>query len=405
MNKKGVLFVDDEPNILSGIKRMLRSLRNEYDFNFAESGKAALEIIEENSIDIVISDMRMPGMDGAEFLKAVKEHHPQIIRIMLTGQADEESVFRTVNVVHQFLSKPCEPELLKEILGRSSDLHDRLNNTELKKIISGIDHLPSLPDVYANLQKILKKEDTTADDIAKVIEKDIGMTAKLLQLVNSSFFGLYQKVESPARAVNLLGFDTIRILVLGVQIFSELKTNSSPISLSFLKDHSMMVGQCSKKIALASVDDPELINECFLAGMLHDIGRLLLLANCAESYLPLVEKAKNEGTLLVDEETQQLKATHGDVGTYLIGLWGFSGNILEAISYHHNISAYPRETFSPALAVHVADALYYKFYPQHLIGAPPEVDLEYLEKTGFGAKLAKWEEICATVLEDGEDEI
>lgn len=405
MKQKGVLFVDDEPNILSGIRRMLRSLRKVYDFYFAESGKAALEIIENSDIDIVVSDMRMPGMDGAEFLSRVKEHHPQIIRIMLTGQADEESVYRTVNVVHQFLSKPCEPELLKEILGRSSELHDRLNNKDLKKIISGIDHLPSLPTVYADLQKILRKEDVTADDIAKVIEKDIGMTSKLLQLVNSSFFGLYQKVESPARAVNLLGFDTIRILVLGVQIFSELKTDSPAVSLSFLMDHSMKVAQCSKKIALESVDHPELVNECFLAGMLHDIGRLLLLANCTDSYVPLVEAAKEESSLLVDKEWQQFRATHGDVGTYLIGLWGFSSNLLEAICYHNNISAYQRVTFSPALAVHVADAFYYKFNPEHALGAPPEIDLDYLNKTDLGAKLAEWEDLCAIVLKADEDEI
>ena len=275
----------------------------------------------------------------------------------------------------------------------------------MKKVISGIDHLPSLPTVYAELQKTLRKEDVTADDIAKVIEKDIGMTAKLLQLVNSSFFGLYQKVDSPARAVNLLGFDTIRILVLGVQIFSELKTDSPAVSLSFLMDHSMKVAQCSKKIALESLDNLELVNDCFLAGMLHDIGRLLLLANFTDSYLPLVEAAKNEGALLVDKERQQFKATHGNIGTYLIGLWGFSGNILEAICYHNNISAYPRETFSPALAVHVADALYYKFHPQHALGALPEVDVEYLEKTGFRSKLPEWEELCASVLKGDEDEI
>lgn len=404
MNKKGVLFVDDETNILLGIKRMLRSLRKEYDFYFADSGRAALEIIENHNIDIVVSDMRMPGMDGADFLTAVKENHPQIIRIMLTGQADEDSVFRTVNVVHQFLSKPCEPELLKDVLCRSSDLHDRLNNSELKKIISGIDHLPSIPAVYADLQRMLKKDDVTANDIAELIEKDIGMTAKLLQLVNSSFFGLYKKVESPTKAVKLLGFDTIRILVLGVKIFSELKNNSSAVSHAFLKDHSMKVAQCSKKIALDTSDDPDIINDCFLAGMLHDIGRLLLLVNCQDVYLPIVEEAKNEKALLVEKELQHFKATHGDVGTYLIGLWGFSGNILEAISYHNNINAYPRVTFSPALAVHVADALYYKFQPQHALGAPPMIDLEYLEKTGLNEKMEAWEKLCASVLEENGDE-
>lgn len=404
MNKKSVLFVDDEPNILSGIKRMLRSLRKGYDFYFAESGKAALEVIEDSDIHIVVSDMRMPGMDGAELLTTIKDRYPQIIRIMLTGQAEEESVYRTVNVVHQFLSKPCDPDIVKDILFRSSNLHDRLTNNDLKKVISGIDRLPSLPAAYAELQKILRKENTTADDVAKVIENDIGMTAKLLQLVNSSFFGLFQKVDSPARAVKLLGFDTIRILVLGVQIFSEFKTDSSAISISFLKDHSMKVAQCSKKIALQTTDDLEVVNNSFLAGMLHDIGRLLLVANCADNYLPLVEAAQKNGTRLVDDEQKQFNATHGDIGTYLIGLWGFRGDILEAISYHNNINAFSSESFSPALAVHVADALYYKFYPQHAIGSPPEVNIGYLEKVGLRNKLEDWENHCAAILEENEDE-
>ena len=403
MSKKAILFVDDEPNILSGIKRMLRSMRKEYDFHFAESGREALEVMDSNTIDAVVSDMRMPGMDGAELLTEVKERYPQAIRIMLTGQADEESVYRTVSVVHQFLSKPCDPDTLKEILIRSCALRELLTSTHLKEIVSGIDHLPSLPSIFTELQQVLKKEDATAEDIAKVIEKDIGMTAKLLQLVNSSFFGLFQKVESPARAVKLLGFDTIKILVLGVQIFSEIKTNSAIISADFLQEHSMMVAQCSKKIALEATDDPDVINDCFLAGMLHDIGRLLLISQLADSYMALLDSVKANETDLVTEERNQLNATHGDIGAYLIGLWGFNGDILEAIAYHNNLSKYPRNSFSAAVAVHVADALYYQHYPQKAIGQAPVLDTEYLEKLGLSESIETWSELCAPILESDDE--
>jgi HD-like signal output (HDOD) protein len=403
MSKKAILFVDDEPNILSGIKRMLRSMRKEYDFYFAESGKEALEIMASNAIEAVVSDMRMPGMDGAEFLTQVKEHYPQAIRIMLTGQADEESVYRTISVVHQFLSKPCDPDTLKEILIRSCALRDLLSSEHLKEIVSGIDHLPSLPAVFTELQFVLKKEDATAEQVAEIIEQDIGMTAKLLQLVNSSFFGLFQKVDSPARAVKLLGFDTIKILVLGVQIFSEIKTNSAIISVDFLQEHSMKVAQCSKKIAFEATDDPDLINNCFLAGMLHDIGRLLLLSQLAEAYMPIVETAKTNETNLATEERNQLNATHGDIGAYLIGLWGFNGDILEAIAYHNNLSAYPRNSFSAAVAVHVADALYYVHYPEKVIGLAPVLDRGYIEKIGLSDSLEKWSEVCTTIFESDDE--
>ena len=403
MSKNRILFVDDESNILSGIKRMLRSLRNDYEFNFAGSGREALELMESTPIDVIVSDMRMPGMDGAELLMQVREFYPNAIRIMLTGQADEESVYRTVNVVHQFLSKPCDPDTLKDIIIRSCALRDLLASKHIKEIVSGIDHLPSLPSVFAELQNVLKKEDASAEDVAKIIEQDIGMTAKLLQLVNSSFFGLFQKVENPARAVKLLGFDTIKILVLGVQIFSEIKIDSSIISADFLKDHSMLVAQCSKKIALDATDEPDLINSCFLAGMLHDIGKLLLISHMAETYLPLLESVKTNETELMTEERKQLNATHGDIGAYLIGLWGFNGDILEAIAYHNNIAAYPGNTFSAAVAVHVADALYYEHYPEKAVGKAPVIDLEYIEKIGLSDRLENWSELCSAILTRDEN--
>lgn len=403
MNKKAILFVDDEPNILSGIKRMLRSMRNEFDFHFAESGKEALDQMESCDIDVVVSDMRMPGMDGADFLSEVKKRYPQAIRIMLTGQADNESVFRTVNVVHQFLSKPCDPDTLKDIIIRSCTLRDLLTNAHLKEIVSGIDHLPSIPSVFAELQHVLQNEDASAEDVAKVIERDISMTAKLLQLVNSSFFGLFQKVESPARAVKLLGFDTIKILVLGVQIFSEIKTNSAGISADFLQEHSMMVAQCSKKIALETTDDKEVINNCFLAGMLHDIGRLLLISQMSATYLPLLESVKADETKLTAEESNTFNATHCDIGAYLIGLWGFNGDILEAIAYHNNLSTYSGESFSAALAVHVADAFYYEHYPEKALGKPPVLNREYIEKTGFSENVETWSALCADILKRDDE--
>ena len=223
MDKRRILFVDDEPNILDGLRRMLRSMRKEFDLYFAESGKEALELMNQNEFDVVVSDMRMPGMDGAELMTEIQKRYPHSIRIMLTGQADEESTLRTIGVVHQFLAKPCDPEKLKNILLRASALHRLMIDGKLKDIVSSIDTLPSLPSVYVKLQKKIREPEASLDDIGEIISQDIAMTAKILQLVNSAFFGLYQKVESPARAVKLLGLDTIKALVLVSQIFSEIK--------------------------------------------------------------------------------------------------------------------------------------------------------------------------------------
>lgn len=145
MIKKSILFVDDEPNILSGLKRMFRSLRQEIDLYFAESGQEALDLMAEHPVDVIVSDMRMPGMDGATLLALVQERFPHAIRIMLTGQADEESILRTVGVVHQFITKPSDPETLGKVLERACALQDLMKNEQLKSLVSSLGKLPSVP--------------------------------------------------------------------------------------------------------------------------------------------------------------------------------------------------------------------------------------------------------------------
>src|SRR6188768_1707511 len=110
---ENVLFVDDDLNVLSGLKRMLRSLRHEWAMEFVNSGDAALAFMAEHPIDVVVSDMRMPGMDGAELLREVSARHPGVIRIVLSGESNQESLMKVAGIAHQYLSKPCDTDTLK----------------------------------------------------------------------------------------------------------------------------------------------------------------------------------------------------------------------------------------------------------------------------------------------------
>jgi HD-like signal output (HDOD) protein len=375
-------------------------MRKEYELCFAESAKQALDLMGENEFDVVVSDMRMPGMDGADLLAEIQNKYPHSIRIMLTGQADDESTLRTIGVVHQFLAKPCDPEKLRGILIRASALHRLMIDGKLKDIISSIDTLPSLPTVYAKLQKKIRDPEASLDDIGDIISQDIAMTAKVLQLVNSAFFGLYQKVESPGRAVKLLGLDTIKALVLGTQIFSEIKIASNDFSAEFLWMHSMMVGTLAKKIADLEGVAKEIVSNCFIAGVLHDIGKLILISKMPQHYNEVVLLAKEENLTLRQAERTIFKATHCDMGAYLTGLWGFSSDIVEAIGFHHQLGEYPAETFTAALGVHIANIMYYKFHEEQTIGAVPEFNTEYLEKIGFGEQLESWQDLCFSYMEN-----
>ncbi|MDP3695576.1 MAG: response regulator [Desulfocapsaceae bacterium] len=398
MTKRRILFVDDDPNILSGIRRVLRPLRDDFELQFAESGREALKVMEGAEFAAVVSDMRMPGMDGADLLKKVQFLYPCTIRIMLTGQADEDAILRTVGVVHQFLEKPSDPELLKSVLLRASVLYTLIADEKLKEIISGIESLPSLPEVFARLQRALVRSDVSVADVAAIIEEDMAMSVKVLQLVNSAFFGLFQQVESPARAVGLLGLETIKGIVLGMQIFSEMKSESKLFSLNKLWAHSLTVGACAKKIALAEIKGKAIIDHCFIAGILHDVGKLIFASKMSESYDQVVTLARQQEVSLYNAEKEVLHAGHDAVGAYLIGLWGLPGPVVEAIGFHHRVIEYPGNSFNPALAVHVANSIYYEQRPEEIIGAASPLDYEYLEKIGLAGRIDEWRKICAEIL-------
>ncbi len=399
MKKKRILFVDDEPNILAGLRRMLRSMRNEFDMFFADSGNAALDLCAEEPFDVVISDMRMPGMDGAQLLALIKERHPQTIRIMLTGQADDDEILRTVGIVHQFLAKPCDPEKLKSVLLKALALQDLLNNESLKKLILQLGSLPSIPTVYANLQRAIRDPEVSMDEVAGIIEQDIAMSAKVLHIVNSAFFGLYSRVDSPSRAVKLLGLDTVKALVLGVEVFTQTKLPPELFSAEDLWRHSMTVGAMAKKITEQVSDDQELIGNAFLAGILHDIGKLVLVSLLPDKYREVKRVAEAGEMTLRQAECRIFNGSHGAVGAFLIGLWGFTNPVLEAIGFHHNIADYPSNNFSPVHAVHIANVLYYQNRPEEVIGAAMELDLEELTKVAAPEKIEIWKKICSEYMD------
>jgi HD-like signal output (HDOD) protein/CheY-like chemotaxis protein len=403
MEKKKILFVDDEPNILDGLRRMLRSLRADFDMYFAAGGQEALELMGKDRFDVVISDMRMPGMDGAQLLETIQKEYPHTIRIMLTGQADEDSILRTVGVVHQFLAKPCDPEKLMTILAQTSALQDIMSDGRLKDLVSRLGTLPSLPTVYAKLQKAIASPDVAISEVMGIIEQDIAMSAKVMQLVNSAFFGIYKKVESPGRAVALLGLETIKILVLGIEIFSQVKIPREIFQIDTLWSHSLLVGKIAKAIAGHESEDKDLINNTFLAGILHDIGRLILVSELPDQYCQVIDLAREQKITLAVAEQTVFGAEQSAVGAYLIGLWGFPSPIVEGIGFNHSLDKYPTDSFTPALAVHIANVLYYRHRQEEIVGRAQQLHSAIIERLALQDKVPDWEKICTKIMQVAEE--
>ncbi len=114
---KRVLFVDDEPKVLAGLQRMLRPLRHEWRMTFAAGGAEALAMLERGPFDVLVTDMRMPGIDGPQLLEEVRRRFPHVLRIALTGQYHGDAVQRSAALAHYHLAKPCDPDMLKEAIG------------------------------------------------------------------------------------------------------------------------------------------------------------------------------------------------------------------------------------------------------------------------------------------------
>jgi HD-like signal output (HDOD) protein/CheY-like chemotaxis protein len=392
---KTLLFIDDEPKVLQGLQRQLRLMRHEWDMHFIGSGREALEFMAARPTDIVVSDMMMPGMDGSQLLNEVVKRHPQTVRIILSGHAEREALLRLVGPAHQYLSKPCDAEELRKAIARAFTLRDLLGNERLKQLTTRIKNLPTLPALQNQLTEELRKDSPSMEHIGEIISRDIGMTAKILQLVNSAFFGLGQPINSPVEAVIYLGLNTIRSLVMSVEIFSQYdqKTCKS-FSLDVLAGHSWKTGVMSRCVAQQERQDLKFLDQCFLAGLLHDIGQLVLAFGLQEEYSAVIAQAMTENLPVWQVEQEVFGASHADVGAYLLALWGLPNPIIEAVALHHQPARCAAPEFSPAIAVHAGDVFAHEFYQVNTEVPKPQLDLDYLTRLGFDTRIEAWQAGC-----------
>ncbi len=398
MNAIRVIFVDDEPRVLEGLKRMLRPKRNEWNMKFVGSAQEALQSLKAEPCEVVVTDMRMPGMSGAELLEVVQREFPDTIRLILSGQAETESVMKALGVSHQFLSKPCDAEILQGTIARAFALRDLAGNPAVKTLVARINKLPTLPATYQRLVECLKSPTADMDDVAKIISSDPSMTARLLKLVNSAYFGLAKPVADVARAGALLGLDRIMALVLGQGIFSGGETPQvRGFSLEKLWSHSVATATAAHRIATEEGMDKDQVAAAFLAGMLHDIGKLVLAMGMPAEYERVLELAGDDPGASHDIETLELQASHSDVGAYLVGLWGLPNTIAEAIAFHEDPEQATGEFGLPGI-VHVADRI--SNHPDatdpHAAGLRLNVD--YLAKCNRADRWNDWRELCVAAI-------
>ncbi|MGB7437944.1 MAG: HDOD domain-containing protein [Candidatus Acidiferrum sp.] len=303
---KRILFVDD------ALQRMLRPMRSEWEMSFALGGEAALSMLEVAPFDVIVTDMRMPGIDGAALLEIVREKYPSMLRIILSGYTEMQASLRAVPVAHQFLAKPCEPEMLRDGIARATSLGEVLNSKMFTSLVGSLRELPSLPRVLTQLKAALARPTTTIEQITEIVEQDVAVSAKILQLVNSAFFGLVRDVGDMKTAVSCLGMSLLHNLVVTVEIF-RLLTPNEYVSQQFLEDFQEHA-KATARIAAGIAKDGNLPHAVVLAALMHDVGKLVIAERTPGHFMRASAQVRDEHVPLYQVEEKLTHFSHAEVG-------------------------------------------------------------------------------------------
>jgi len=381
--------------ILNGLRRALRSQRAEWDVLTASGGREALDILGHTDIDVIVSDIRMPGMMGYDLLEDVRKRHARVIRLALSGQAADGDVDKCVGPVHQFLSKPCEAEPLKAILARTRVLMDMPVPERIKGAVNTMEALPSLPQAYDSLQHELESPTTTTSAVAATVLQDIGMSLRTLQLVSSSFYAAPAEVASPARQIEFLGLDVLRRLACSPTAFRRCaRPEGENFSLARQCGHGRTVARFARRIMEMEGAGPDAADEAYVAGLVHHVGKVVFMDRFPDEYDEALSLGKEQGIPPSDAETQVFQATHAAVGAYLLGLWGLPDAVVRAASWHHCPIESPGRQFDALTAVHAADVFAHEIDGACYPGLLWHVDKEYLSELGLMSRLPVWRENC-----------
>lgn len=374
---KRVLFVDDEVRILDGLRRMLRPMRNEWEMAFVSGAKAAMDEMAGFPFDVIVTDMRMPGMDGTALLEQVREQYPEVTRIVLSGHTEMATALRIVPIAHQFLAKPCDAGRLRQAIEHACHLQVLLADISVRSLVGGLGDLPALPRIYDALNRALGDPDSSLAKITSIVEQDIGISAKVLQLANSAFFGSSRPVTSIQNAVGYMGLNALKCLVLSVEIFKafEPKTKVHGFSMDSMQRHALLTAQIAARLPVPR----HFAEVAFVSSTLHDVGKLIQAWKLSASFAETIRESLDEHLPLYKVEERAHGFSHAEMGAYLLGIWGLPYPVVETVALHHSPNRVPHQEFDAVAAVYVANLLAHRIDPAQN-QTEPESDFEQSEQ-------------------------
>ncbi|HVV87054.1 MAG TPA: HDOD domain-containing protein [Kofleriaceae bacterium] len=375
-----LLVVDDEVGILEGLEHQLRGMRGQWRMQFALGGAAALAALDARRFDVVISDMRMPGVDGIAVLERVRERHPEAVRLILSGEVGPGSLDRLLATAHQVLTKPCPPPRLRSTVERALAVRDAVHDPAVRALVTAVGELPPAPRLWMKIGELLRRADVGAGTLAEVLAEDPALTARLIRLAGSVGSGA-RRISSVVDAVRVLGTDAVHALVLSLELGG---TRADP-ALERIYAHGLVTAHVTRALAR-----PADVDAAFAAGAMHDLGAVVLTVARPAQLAALRERARREERPLVELERAELGASHAEVGAYLLGLWGMPQPLVEAAAFHHDPGRLPGE-LGLAGAVYLANLLVAD-------GHHAEPDGGWLARAGVAGELPRWRKLAAPYL-------
>ncbi|HUO33378.1 MAG TPA: response regulator [Candidatus Acidoferrum sp.] len=389
---KQLMFVGSTSVEENSLREVLAPLSGHWEVTFSPDGDTGLKMLATSPANVVISNLQMPGVDGATFLKAVCERHPEIVRIILSSQGELAHALRAVPVAHQFLVKPCDIGSLRVAIERATSLSNVLGNKLLASIVGSVKDLPVLPRTYLALREKLMNPEASTRDVVRIVEQDVGISAKILQLVNSALFGVPREISSISAAVSYLGISTMQNLVLSADVFRIFEGAAAIPGFSMEKVHlhSQLTAHIASRIPAAA----NIHNAVSVAGMLHDVGKLLMAMKSPKHFARAISGAREERRPLFEVEEELMGVSHAEVGAYLLAIWGLPTLVVEAVAHHHRPQRVPQDQLDCVGVVYIANYLAHRHEaasqsPEDLLYQ--DLDPAYLAMLGINDKIEDWD--------------
>ncbi len=371
----------------------------EWETTFVDTGEEAIRYLDTDTtaaFDILVTDVRSRGVDAAYLLGRAREQSPTTARVVLAAKSEFETAFQALSSAHLCLDKASATRELSVALARACAVQSLVTSSDLRALIGKLDTLPARPQIWSQLNALIDDPHSSLGDMAELVEQDLAISARVVQVASSVFFARSAEIRSVADAVPRIGTRMLSHIVLAEAAFRGFDAvRRVGLDIEELHSHAFLTA----KIARSFLPDRQMAEDAFLSGLLHDVGKLVIASAVPEMYQRITQLTDASGRPRDAVERLQLGVDHGEVGAYLLGLWGLSFPIIEAVAFHHEPERVPQMALDLVGTVHIADSL-----ANEVRGGSGEdresVNSAYLEELGVADNMDGWRETGRAIHEE-----